>query len=123
MSDAEDLAVVDALACDDLVDGVGLGLDGGRQESDHVVHIVQVCVLLDHARHDVARIKGFLCQVMDCDILIVLGQDSHLILEILVVSDLHTSCQDVVALCLGEQTFHPVFCAHICLYQSPYRLS
>ena len=50
---------------------------------------------------------------MHTDILITLRQDSHVILQVLVVLDLHTACQNVVALRLGEQAFHPVLSAHV----------
>ena len=50
---------------------------------------------------------------MHPDILIALRQDSHVILQVLVVLDLHAARQDVVALRLGEQAFHPVLSAHV----------
>ena len=52
---------------------------------------------------------------MHKDVLIALRQDPHVILQVLVVLDLHAACQDVVALRLGEETLHPVLCAHVCL--------
>ena len=50
---------------------------------------------------------------MHKDVLIALRQDPHVILQVLVVLNLHAACQDVVALRLGEQAFHPVLSAHV----------
>ena len=50
---------------------------------------------------------------MHKDILIALRQDPQVILQVLVVLDLHAACQDVVALRLGEEALHPVLRAHV----------
>ena len=50
---------------------------------------------------------------MHKDVLIALRQDPHVILQVLVVLNLHAACQYVVALRLGEQAFHPVLSAHV----------
>ena len=42
--------------------------------------IVEVFVILEFARNDVARIDGFRCSVVHAYTLVALGKDSHIVL-------------------------------------------